>query len=92
MDMVKKTGRLERKMKKFISQVFVYLILGIGMPIIGLLLVPAGALMILASIVLRGIDRLIRFLEEKGNGRGKLRETVASEPEVTEMAAQWEEC
>ena len=77
-------------MKKLISQVFIYLILGIGMAIIGLLLVPTGALVILVSMVWRVIDRLVRFLKGKGNGREKQQE--AAEPESAEIVAQWEEC
>ena len=79
-------------MKKQINQILMYLTLGIGVAIIGLLLIPTGVLVILVSTVWRSIDRLVRFLEGKEKGRGRQQEAAMPEPEVTEIAAWWEKC
>lgn len=54
-------------MKKFIKQVLMYLSLGIGVAVIGVLLIPAGVLVLLVSIVWRATDRLVRLLSIVGD-------------------------
>lgn len=54
-------------MKKFIKQVLMYLSLGIGVAVIGLLLIPAGVLVLLVSIVWRTTDKLVRLLSIMGD-------------------------
>lgn len=56
-------------MKKFINQVLRYFLLGGGITVIGLLLIPTGALTVLMSVIWRTTDRLLRFLEAKENSR-----------------------
>lgn len=54
-------------MKKIIKQVLMYLSLGIGVSVIGVLLIPAGVLVLLVSIVWRATDRLVRLLSIVGD-------------------------
>lgn len=54
-------------MKKFIKQILMYLSLGIGVAVIGVLLIPAGVLVLLVSIVWRATDRLVRLLSIVGD-------------------------
>lgn len=54
-------------MKKFIKQVLMYLSLGIGVAVIGVLLIPAGVLVLLVSIVWRATDKLVRLLSIMGD-------------------------
>lgn len=54
-------------MKKFMKQVLMYLSLGIGVAVIGVLLIPAGVLVLLVSIVWRATDKLVRLLSIMGD-------------------------
>ena len=53
-------------MKNYFRQIIMYLSLGIGMGIMGLLLIPISALVMLVSIVWRITNGLVRIMESKG--------------------------
>lgn len=52
-------------MKKLIRQIMIYLSLGIGVGIMGLLLIPTGALVMLVSMVWKTTNGVVHMLESK---------------------------
>lgn len=52
-------------MKNYIKQILMYLSLGIGVGVMGLLLIPIGALVMLVSIVWKTTNGVVRMLESK---------------------------
>lgn len=54
-------------MKKLVKRVLIYLSLGIGVSVVGLLLIPAGVLVVLVSLVWRTTDKLVRMLSIAGD-------------------------
>lgn len=52
-------------MKKIIRQIIIYLSLGIGVGIMGLLLIPTGALVMLVSGVWKTTNEVVHMLELK---------------------------
>ena len=78
-------------MKKRFCRIFEYMILGIGMLFIGLLLIPAGVLVMLVTVVWRATDSLIRFLEKREDGIREGQKKPVSEPEpelLTELTTE----
>ena len=78
-------------MQKRFCWVFEYMILGIGMSIIGLLLIPAGVLVMLVTVVWRVTDRLVLFLGKRDDGIREVQKQSVSEPErelLTELQTE----
>lgn len=79
-------------MKNYIRQVLMYFSMGIGMAIIGLLLLPAGVLVMFISIVWRITDYVVRFLDRtshESNGQTAKTEGVGGMESV--IVSEWEE-
>ncbi len=78
-------------MRSFIRQSLLYLLLVLGMALVGALLVPAGGLVMLAALLYKGLDKAIRRLEGKGGRRKKERETQGTQgtQETREMREIW---
>lgn len=79
-------------MKNYIRQVLMYFSMGIGMAIIGLLLLPAGVLVMFISIVWRITDYVVRFLDRtshESNGQTEKTEVVGGMESV--IVSEWEE-
>lgn len=79
-------------MRNYIRQVLMYFSMGIGMAIIGLLLIPAGVLVMFISIVWRITDRVVRLLDRTShdsNGQAVKTEEVEGMDSV--IVSEWEE-
>lgn len=68
-------------MQKRFCRIVEYMILGIGMSFIGLLLIPAGVLVMLVTVVWRVTDSLVRFLEKREDVIREGQKKSVSEPE-----------